>query len=124
MNDEDGVVCVKQIDDLKESTSVPWTHDQQLFVANLLRKMGTGLLNNHLGFRGIHPMFREVVSVPVDPAELHRALRTRRFRAPLLHCALRVQAFSAGPTSVRNFYAVAIFKFTGGIQAGLAATAL
>ena len=75
MNDENRVVRVEQVDDLEVSSSPPPTHDQQLFIADLLRKGRPGLPDNHFGFRRIHPVLRNVVPIPVDPAKLHGPLR-------------------------------------------------
>jgi hypothetical protein len=77
MNDEDRVVRIKQVDDLEVSSAMPSSDDQQFVIADLLRKGRSGLPDDHFGFRKIHPVLRDVVPVPVDPAKRHDSRRCR-----------------------------------------------
>ena len=51
--------------------------------------------HDHFRFVWVHPMLGDVVPVPVDPAELHRSLRTRRFLLRQYGNSLRASRLSS-----------------------------
>jgi hypothetical protein len=71
---EDRVSRVEDIDDLQKSPPLSLTLDQELVIADLLRKRWLGLPNNSFRFFRIHAMLGNVISVPVNPSKLHDLL--------------------------------------------------
>jgi hypothetical protein len=71
---KDCVSGVDHLDDLQESSPASLAHHQEFFFTDLLGKRWAALANDHFRVFPIHAMFGNVVSIPVDPPELHDRL--------------------------------------------------
>lgn len=74
MNHENDVVRVEQVDDLKKPSSPSSPDDEQLVIADLLRKGRLGLQNDIFCFVGIYAVLGDMVAIPLDPPKLHGSL--------------------------------------------------
>jgi hypothetical protein len=64
MDDEDRVVCVEDVDDLKKAPPTPTTDHEQLFISELPWITTARSANHHLRFFRFHTVSSDMLLVP------------------------------------------------------------
>jgi hypothetical protein len=70
MNHEYRSVIIQDVDDLNESAALPTTLNQQFAVADILGPSMSSISDDRFRFRRGHPVPFDLLSIPLNPAEL------------------------------------------------------